>query len=67
MGGVCSLCFMSWMYLRAKTIVISGDVYFPGKEVSTEGCHYHFTPKESPYMVLHLDANSTNRHITHTE
>ncbi|CAH1994601.1 unnamed protein product [Acanthoscelides obtectus] len=44
-GGFTSLIFMAWLCIKAQSMISSGDLAFPEKPVSTEGCHYHFTPK----------------------
>ncbi|XP_060517848.1 sodium-coupled monocarboxylate transporter 1-like [Cylas formicarius] len=46
-GGVSSLVIMSWWCIRTTSLVASGDLTFPEKPVSTDGCHYSFTPKHS--------------------
>ncbi|VEN42988.1 unnamed protein product [Callosobruchus maculatus] len=45
-GGFTSLVFMAWLCIKAQSMISSGDIAFPEKPVSTEGCHYHFTPKQ---------------------
>nr|CAH7758339.1 unnamed protein product [Callosobruchus chinensis] len=45
-GGCTSLVFMAWLCINAQSMISSGDLAFPEKPVSTEGCHYHFTPKQ---------------------
>ncbi|CAH1108786.1 unnamed protein product [Psylliodes chrysocephalus] len=44
-GGICSLIFMSWYCFKTQSMIASGDLIFPEKPVSTEGCHYAFPPK----------------------
>nr|XP_023015898.1 sodium-coupled monocarboxylate transporter 1-like isoform X1 [Leptinotarsa decemlineata] len=51
-GSATSLIVMCWVCLRAQSLVASGDVTFPEKPVSTEDCHYHFTPK--PFILNDL-------------
>lgn len=58
---------MSWLCLKAQAAIASGDILFPEKPVTTEGCHYHFTPKEAPTVRLHLDAFVNSTELTHTE
>lgn len=59
-GGVASLLFMAWLCIGAQSLISSGDITFPEKSVSTEGCHYQFTPKT--IMNMRSAAN-----LTHTE
>ncbi|KAJ8920690.1 hypothetical protein NQ315_004829 [Exocentrus adspersus] len=66
-GGSTSLIFMCWLCLRAQTLIVSGDLTFPEKPVSTEGCHYHFTPKQSPNSNIHFDPSVNVTSITHTD
>ncbi|KAK9869592.1 hypothetical protein WA026_003342 [Henosepilachna vigintioctopunctata] len=67
-GGVSGLMFMSWLCLRAQTAIVSGDLRFPEKPVTTEGCHYHFVPKASSSLLdIHFDPALNATDITHTE
>ncbi|KAJ8965815.1 hypothetical protein NQ314_003882, partial [Rhamnusium bicolor] len=66
-GGSSSLLFMSWLCLRAQTLIASGDLTFPEKPVTTEGCHYHFTPKQSPSSNIHFDPSVNITNVTHTD
>lgn len=58
---------MSWLCLKAQAAIVSGDIYFREKNVNTEGCHYHFTPKESKPIPFKLDTSLNLTDITHTE
>ncbi|CAH1183378.1 unnamed protein product [Phaedon cochleariae] len=64
-GGIASLIFMSWLCLSAQSLISSGDLTFPEKPVSTEGCHYHFTPKSSISMSFTPALNMSD--VTHTD
>ncbi|CAH0558329.1 unnamed protein product [Brassicogethes aeneus] len=68
-GGTSGLSFMIWLCYRAQTLIASGDLIFPEKPITTEGCHYHFTPKYSGGNILHLKINpmSNATHVTHTD
>ncbi|KAG5877995.1 hypothetical protein JTB14_033644 [Gonioctena quinquepunctata] len=44
-GGATSLIFMCWVCLKTQSLIAVGDLTFPEKSVSTDGCSYHFTPK----------------------
>uniref|UniRef100_A0A6P7EZC1 Sodium-coupled monocarboxylate transporter 1-like n=1 Tax=Diabrotica virgifera virgifera TaxID=50390 RepID=A0A6P7EZC1_DIAVI len=55
-GGIISLVFMTWYCLKTQSLIASGGLKFEEKPVSTEGCHYHFTP-----TVIKLN------NITHTD
>ncbi|KAJ8955548.1 hypothetical protein NQ318_001378 [Aromia moschata] len=66
-GGISSLIFMSWLCLRAQSLIVSGDLTFPEKPVSTSGCHYLFTPKQSPSSNIHFDPSVNITDITHTD
>ncbi|XP_019874461.2 sodium-coupled monocarboxylate transporter 1-like isoform X2 [Aethina tumida] len=67
-GGISGLSFMSWLCIRAQSLIASGDLTFPEKPVTTEGCHYHFTPKHSvPLLNLHLDPLVNITNVTHTD
>ncbi|KAJ8955547.1 hypothetical protein NQ318_001377 [Aromia moschata] len=66
-GGISSLMFMSWLCLRAQSLIASGDLTFPEKSVSTAGCHYLFTPKQSPSTNIHFDPSVNMTNITHTD
>ncbi|CAG9860798.1 unnamed protein product [Phyllotreta striolata] len=46
-GGLTSLAFMIWYCFKTQSMIASGDLTFPEKPVSTEECHYDFTPKIS--------------------
>nr|CAI5832752.1 unnamed protein product [Callosobruchus analis] len=63
-GGCTSLVFMAWLCIKAQSMISSGDIAFPEKPVSTEGCHYHFTPKELKQFRVST-ANLTD--IIHTD
>ncbi|XP_065162813.1 sodium-coupled monocarboxylate transporter 1-like [Atheta coriaria] len=63
-GSVSGLGLMSWLCLSAQAAIASGDIYFPEKSVSTEGCHYHFTPKLSRSMHFN---NTMNANVLHTD
>ncbi|XP_057665817.1 sodium-coupled monocarboxylate transporter 1-like isoform X2 [Diorhabda carinulata] len=43
-GGIASLIFMCWYCLTTQSLIASGDLVFEEKPVSTEGCHYFFSP-----------------------
>lgn len=62
-GGVTSLVFMAWICIRAQSLIRSGDITFPEKPVSTEDCHYHFTPR----MMSNLRQAVNLTEIIHTE
>ncbi|KAF2893753.1 hypothetical protein ILUMI_12416 [Ignelater luminosus] len=66
-GGVSGLVFMSWLCLKAQAAIVSGDLHFPEKTVNTEGCHYHFTPKESKPIPFKIDTSLNITDITHTD
>ncbi|KAL3283359.1 hypothetical protein HHI36_006507 [Cryptolaemus montrouzieri] len=67
-GGVSGLIFMSWLCLRAQAAIASGDLTFPEKSVTTEGCHYHFVPKQSSALLdIHFDPTLNATDITHTD
>ncbi|KAB0797656.1 hypothetical protein PPYR_08649 [Photinus pyralis] len=66
-GGISGLAFMSWLCITAQTAIASGDLHFPEKTVSTDGCHYHFTPKASKPILLRLDQTSNITDIMHTD
>lgn len=55
---------MCWLCIKAQSLIASGDLTFPEKPVTTEGCHYHFTPRQS--VKIHFDPTNTTD-ITHTE
>lgn len=58
---------MGWLLLKVQAAIASGDVFFPEKEVSTEGCHYDFTSKHSPDVHLRLDPVLNNTDVIHAE
>lgn len=66
-GGTSGLIFMSWLCLRAQAAIASGDLLFPEKPVTTEGCHYHFTPKQASNLDIHFDPSVNTTDITHTD
>lgn len=66
-GGVSSLVFMCWFCLRTQTLIASGDLTFPEKPVTTEGCHYSFTPKQSKSMNIHFDPSVNITDVMHTD
>lgn len=66
-GSISSLIFMSWLCLRAQAAIASGDILFPEKPVNTEGCHYHFTPKQSKPITFLVDSSLNITDITHTD
>lgn len=65
-GGLSSLVFMAWLCISAQSAIKSGDLTFPEKPVTTEGCHYHFTPKFSLNDVTYSSPINLTE-ITHTE
>lgn len=62
-GGVASLIFMAWLCLKAQSMISTGDLTFPEKPVSTDGCHYHFTPR----VMGNLRSAVNLTGVTHTE
>ncbi|KAK4880273.1 hypothetical protein RN001_008419 [Aquatica leii] len=66
-GGVSGLIFMSWLCIKAQAAIASGDLLFPEKPVNTEGCHYHFTPKESKPITFMIGHNANVTDILHTD
>ncbi|CAG9826323.1 unnamed protein product [Diabrotica balteata] len=60
-GGMASLVFMSWLCLSAQSLISSGDLTFPEKPVSTDGCHYHFIPKYLSKSMINITD------VTHTD
>ncbi|XP_030767891.1 sodium-coupled monocarboxylate transporter 1-like [Sitophilus oryzae] len=66
-GGISSLVFMGWFCLRTQTLIASGDLTFPEKPVTTEGCHYSFTPKQSSSVNMQFDPSVNVTDVLHTE
>ncbi|ERL91853.1 hypothetical protein D910_09178 [Dendroctonus ponderosae] len=66
-GGLSALLFMSWFCLRTQTLIASGDLSFPEKSVTTEGCHYSFTPKQSSTSNIFFDPSVNATDVLHTE
>lgn len=66
-GGISSLIFMAWFCLRTQTLIASGDLTFPEKPVTTEGCHYSFSPKQSSLVNMKFDPSVNATDVTHTE
>ncbi|XP_057665819.1 sodium-coupled monocarboxylate transporter 1-like [Diorhabda carinulata] len=60
-GGVSSLIFMSWLCISAQSLISSGDLTFPEKSVSTDGCHYNFIPKYLSKSMINITE------VTHTD
>lgn len=58
---------MSWLSLNTQAALAKGNLIFPEKEVTTEGCHYHFTPKLSPSLNVKLDPSLNVTDIIHTD
>ncbi|EFA03242.2 sodium-coupled monocarboxylate transporter 1 [Tribolium castaneum] len=55
-GGTTSLIFMGWVGFQAQASIAAGDLSFPEKPLTTEGCHYHFIPKQSVAVNIHINA-----------
>lgn len=51
-GGISGLSFMVWLCLSAQAAILSGDIRFPEKPVSTDGCHYSFVEDQPPILSL---------------
>ncbi|ENN71947.1 hypothetical protein YQE_11381, partial [Dendroctonus ponderosae] len=66
-GGLSALLFMSWFCLRTQTLIASGDLSFPEKSVTTEGCHYSFTPKQSSTSNIFFDPSVNATDVLHTD
>lgn len=65
-GSISSLTIMSWLYYNVQTAIYEGNLTFPVKETSTEGCNYQFTPKHNPNLRLKLDIGNGTE-VTHSE
>ncbi|XP_017774332.1 PREDICTED: sodium-coupled monocarboxylate transporter 1-like [Nicrophorus vespilloides] len=65
-GGITGLGLMAWICLSAQASIASGDLLFAEKPVTTEGCHYTFTPKLSPALSLKLHPTTNNSDDLHT-
>lgn len=61
------MIFMSWLLFKAQLAISTGELVFPEKEFSTDGCHYQFTPKNSPSIHLRLEPALNNTDILHAE
>ncbi|RZB62225.1 sodium-coupled monocarboxylate transporter 1-like, partial [Asbolus verrucosus] len=60
-GGTTSLILMAWLCLKAQASIVAGDLLFPEKSLTTEGCHYHFIPKESTAINIHFNVSGSAR------
>ncbi|KAF7274688.1 hypothetical protein GWI33_012641 [Rhynchophorus ferrugineus] len=66
-GGISSLIFMGWFCLRTQTLIASGDLTFPEKPITTEGCHYSFSPKQSSLVNMKFAPSVNVTDVTHTD
>ncbi|CAH1369090.1 unnamed protein product [Tenebrio molitor] len=57
-GGTSSLVFMAWLCFKAQASIATGNLLFPEKPLSTEGCHYHFIPQHSTAVHIHINTSS---------
>ncbi|XP_077301640.1 sodium-coupled monocarboxylate transporter 1-like [Arctopsyche grandis] len=55
LGGISGLVIMSWVCLNAQVAIANGNINFPHKPLSTEGCDYNFTMKELPNLISSED------------
>lgn len=53
-GGVTGLGMMAWICAKAQAAIASGELTFPVKPTTTQGCVYHFIP-EAPYSMLAIN------------
>lgn len=58
---------MSWLLFKAQAAIVAGEMVFPEKEFTTEGCHYDFTSKDSPLVHFRLDPALNNTDVIHVE
>lgn len=49
-GGISGLAVMSWICLSAQVSIANGNINFPQKPLTTEGCDYNFTMKPLPKL-----------------
>lgn len=53
-GGATGLGMMAWICAKAQAAIASGELTFPVKPTTTQGCVYHFIP-EAPYSMLAIN------------
>nr|XP_022913639.1 sodium-coupled monocarboxylate transporter 1 [Onthophagus taurus] len=66
-GSATSLVIMSWIIVKYQTTIVSGNLFFPEKPTSTDGCTYHFTPKLHPSINLRLNPSLNTTDVIHTD